>query len=50
MIINIESFPMPKIEMPIDKDILKKYDWPKKLDKIKNDNDTPKDKEATEPS
>ena len=48
MIIDIEPYSLPKIEMKIDKDILTKYNSSKTLDKIKNDNDTTKDKEASE--
>ncbi len=43
----ISGYEIPKIEMTIDPDILTKYDWSKTLDKIKNDNDPSKDKEAS---
>lgn len=46
----INSYDAPKIERKIDKDLLNKYDWPKSLDKIKNDNDTSKDKETSKSS
>jgi len=42
-IITMKSSEAPKIEMPIDKDILKKY----KFGNL-HDNDSPKNKEASE--